>query len=87
MEQNSTFQNKGRGVYCVDVVIRATPIKKNTKLLNINKKVESVPVAMDENMNPLNERFINYAINREDLDKYIIKYDIYPKDFMSKLQY
>ncbi len=76
-----------RGVYCVDVVIKAVPIKKNTRLLTINKKIDDIPLAMDEKMNPLNERFISYAIKRDDLNKYIIKYDIFPKKFLSKLHY
>jgi mevalonate kinase len=73
-----------RGVYCVDVVIKAVPIKKNTRLLTINKKIDDIPLAMDEKMNPLNERFISYAIKKDDLNKYIIKYDIFPKKLLSK---
>jgi hypothetical protein len=42
---------------------------------------------MDEKMNPLNERFISYAIKKDDLNKYIIKYDIFPKKLLSKLHY
>ena len=76
-----------RGVYCVDIVLTAVPITNNTRLLKINKKIEDLPLALDENNKPLNTMFIKNFIDKKNIDKYRIKYDIIIKKFLSGICY
>jgi hypothetical protein len=76
-----------RGVYCVDIVLTAVPISNNTRLLKINKKIEDLPLALDENSKPLNTMFIKNFIDKKNIDKYRIKYDIIIKKFLSGICY
>jgi len=76
-----------RGVYCVDIVLTAVPISNNTRLLKINKKIEDLPLALDEKNKPLNTMFIKNFIDKKNIDKYRIKYDIIIKKFLSGICY
>jgi hypothetical protein len=76
-----------RGVYCVDIVLTAVPISNNTRLLKINKKIEDLPLALDENNKPLNTMFIKNFIDKKNIDKYRIKYEIIVKKFLSGICY
>ena len=76
-----------KGVYCVDIVLTAVPIANNTRLLKINKKIEDLPLALDENNKPLNIMFIKNFIDKKNIDKYRIKYDIIIKKFLSGICY
>jgi hypothetical protein len=76
-----------KGVYCVDIVFTAVPISRTSKLMKINKRVDDLPLAIDENNKPLNTRFLKYFIDRKNIDKYHIKYDIIIKKFLSGICY
>ena len=76
-----------RGVYCVDIALTAVPISNNTRLLKINKTLEDLPLALDENSKPLNTMFIKNFIDKKNIDKYRIKYDIIIKKFLSGICY
>ena len=76
-----------RGVYCVDIVFTAIPISKSTRLLKINKTLEDLPLAMDENNKPLNTMFMKHFVDRKNIDKYRIKYEIIVKKFLSEICY
>ena len=76
-----------KGVYCVDIVFKAVPISRTSKLMKINKRVDDLPLAIDENNKPLNTRFLKYFIDRKNIDKYHIKYDIIIKKFLSGICY
>jgi hypothetical protein len=65
-----------KGVYCVDIVFTAVPISRTSKLMKINKRVDDLPLAIDENNKPLNTMFIKNFIDKKNIDKYRIKYDI-----------
>jgi hypothetical protein len=76
-----------KGVYCVDIVFKAVPISRTSKLMKINKRVDDLPLAIDENNKPLNTRFLKYFIDRKNIDKYHIKYEIIVKKFLSGICY
>jgi hypothetical protein len=76
-----------KGVYCVDIVFTAVPISRTSKLMKINKRVDDLPLAIDENNKPLNTRFLKYFIDRKNIDKYHIKYEIIVKKFLSGICY
>jgi hypothetical protein len=76
-----------KGVYCVDIVFTAVPISRTSKLMKINKRVDDLPLAIDENNKPLNTRFLKYFIDRKNIDKYRIKYEIIVKKFLSGICY
>ena len=76
-----------KGVYCVDIVFTAGPISRTSKLMKINKRVDDLPLALDENNKPLNTMFIKNFIDKKNIDKYRIKYDIIIKKFLSGICY
>ena len=76
-----------KGVYCVDIVLTAVPISRTSKLMKINKRVDDLPLAIDENNKPLNTGFLKYFIDRKNIDKYHIKYEIIIKKFLSGFCY
>ena len=76
-----------KGVYCVDIVLTAVPISRTSKLMKINKRVDDLPLAIDENNKPLNIMFIKNFIDKKNIDKYRIKYDIIIKKFLSGICY
>lgn len=76
-----------KGVYCVDIVFTAVPISRTSKLMKINKRVDDLPLALDENNKPLNTMFIKNFIDKKNIDKYRIKYDIIIKKFLSGICY
>jgi hypothetical protein len=76
-----------KGVYCVDIVFTAVPISRTSKLMKINKRVDDLPLAIDENNKPLNTMFIKNFIDKKNIDKYRIKYDIIIKKFLSGICY
>jgi hypothetical protein len=83
MESNLTT----RGVYCVDVILKAMPISMNSKLPKILKTLENIPIALDDNLKPLHENFIKKMIKRENVCKYKINYQIIIKKYLSGLCY
>jgi hypothetical protein len=76
-----------QGVYCVDVIVKANPISMNSKLLKVNKTLTNIPIALDDNLKPLNEYFIKKIVKRENVDKYRINYQIIIKKYLSGLCY
>jgi len=76
-----------RGVYCVDITLEAKPISMRSRLLKINKTITKIPLALDDSLNPLNERFISKFMKKEDIPKYTIKYSIFNKKYLSGLCY
>ena len=76
-----------RGVYCIDVKIKAMPISMNSKLPKINKTLVNIPMALDDNLKPLSENFIKKVIKRENLHKYRIDYEVIIKKYLSGLCY
>ncbi len=75
------------GVYCVDITLEAKPISMRSRLRKINKTIEKIPLALDDSLNPLNERFISRFIKREDIHKYTVKYSVSNKKYLSGLCY
>ena len=51
-----------RGVYCVDITLEAKPISMRSRLRKINKTIKKIPLALDDSLNPLNERFISLSL-------------------------
>lgn len=78
---------KGKGVYCVDVIIKAIPLTSNSKLPKINKILENIPIALDDNSKAINEYFINKVIKRENISKYRINYELFIKKYLSGICY
>jgi hypothetical protein len=74
-----------RGVYCVDVVVKAIPL--TTRLPKISKTLNNIPVALDDNMKVINEYFIKKVIKRENIVKYRISYELIIKKYLSGLCY
>tara|TARA_R110000796_G_scaffold75823_5_gene169886 strand:- start:1505 stop:1753 length:249 start_codon:yes stop_codon:yes gene_type:complete len=74
-----------RGVYCVDIKINASPIHVKMRLKTIEKTLHSIPVALDDDLKPINERFMSRAINIKDIHKYNVNYRIVSKKFLSGL--
>lgn len=74
-----------RGVYCVDVVVKAIPL--TTRLPKISKTLNNIPVALDDNMKVINEYFIKKVIKRENIVKYKISYELIIKKYLSGLCY
>lgn len=83
MESNCTT----RGVYCVDIKLKAMPISMNSKLTKVFKTLENIPIALDDNLKPLHEKFINKVIKKENICKYRINYDIIIKKYLSGICY
>ena len=76
-----------KGVYCVDVIVKANPISMNSKLLKVNKTLINIPIALDDSLKPLHENFINKVIKRENINKYRIEYKIIIKKYLSGICY
>ncbi len=76
-----------RGVYCVDITLEARPISMRSRLRKINKTITKIPLALDDSLSPLNERFISRFIKREDIHKYYVKYSVSNKKYLSGLCY
>tara|TARA_R100001510_G_C7630638_1_gene189549 strand:- start:177 stop:425 length:249 start_codon:yes stop_codon:yes gene_type:complete len=76
-----------RGVYCVDVTLNARPISMRSNLPKINKTISNIPMALDDNLMPLNKRFIKRFIKDKDINKYHIDYSISNKKYLSGLCY
>jgi hypothetical protein len=74
-----------KGVYCVDVVIKAIPLTK--KIPKISKTLNNIPVALDDDMKVINEYFIKKVIKRENIVKYRISYELIIKKYLSGLCY
>lgn len=78
---------KGKGVYCVDAIIKALPLTSKSKLPKINKRLEDIPVALDDNSKVINEYFIKKIIKRENMSKYRISYELVVKKYLSGICY
>lgn len=76
-----------RGVYCVDIEIKAVPISMNSKLPKVKKTLENIPIALDDNLKPLHKRFLNKIIKLENINKYRLNYNIIIKKYLSGLCY
>lgn len=76
-----------KGVYCVDVILKAIPISRNSKLTKILKTLENIPIALDDNLMVINEYFIKKVIKRENLCKYNVSYEIIIKKYLSGICY
>jgi hypothetical protein len=76
-----------RGVYCVDITLEAKPISMRSRLRKINKTITKIPLALDDSLSPLNQRFISRFIKKEDIHKYSVKYLIFNKKYLSGLCY
>jgi len=80
-----SFSNKG--VYCVDVIIKAIPLTSKSKLPKINKRLENIPVALDDSSKVISEYFIKKVIKRENISKYRINYEMVIKKYLSGICY
>lgn len=78
---------KGRGVYCVDVIIKAVPLTSTSKLPKINKTLNNIPVAINDNSKVIDEYFIKRVIKRENISKYRISYELVIKKYLSGICY
>ena len=76
-----------KGVYCVDVIIKAVPLTSNSKLPKINKTLSNIPVALDDNSKVISEYFIKKVVKRENISKYRIKYELIIKKYLSGICY
>lgn len=76
---------KGKGVYCADVVVKGIPL--TPKLPKINKRLDNIPIALDDDLKPINEYFIKRIIKRENVSKYRITYDLKIKKYLSGICY
>jgi hypothetical protein len=80
-----SFSNKG--VYCVDVIIKAVPLTSKSKLPKINKTLNNIPVAINDNSKVIDEYFIKRVIKRENVSKYRISYELIIKKYLSSICY
>ena len=76
-----------KGVYCVDVIIKAIPLTSKSKLPKINKRLENIPVALDDSSKVISEYFIKKVIKRENISKYRINYEMVIKKYLSGICY
>jgi hypothetical protein len=76
-----------KGVYCVDISIKASPISMRSRLPKINKTIRSIPLALDDDLNPVRDVFIHRFIKEKDINSYDVDYSITNKRFMSNLCY
>jgi hypothetical protein len=80
-----SFSNKG--VYCADVIIKAIPLSSNSKLHKINKRLENIPIALDDDSKVISEYFIKKVIKKDNLNKYRINYELVIKKYLSGICY
>lgn len=78
---------KGKGVYCADVIIKAIPLTSTSKLPKINKRLENIPIALDDNSKVISEYFIKKVVKRENISKYRISYELVIKKYLSGICY
>jgi hypothetical protein len=76
-----------KGVYCVDIDIKAVPKEMKGKMVIVKKEVESVPMALDENLKPINNNFIEKYLNVKDVNSYTVSYAIKNKKYLSSINY
>jgi len=76
-----------RGVYCVDITVNAKPISMRSRLRKISQTITMIPIALDDSLNPLNNKFIFRFIKKEDIHKYDVNYSISNKKYLSGLCY
>ena len=76
-----------RGVYCVDIEINAKAISMRTKIRRIHKKFTSVPMALDDDLNPVKKDFIKRFIDSKVMNMYDVNYSITNKKYLSGLCY
>jgi hypothetical protein len=67
------------GVYICSLVVRMTPIKRNSRLHPIVLRLENQPVVLDENQN-INKDYIMMTVKRvaknKDLNRYHITFSL-----------
>jgi len=76
-----------RGVYCVNVIIKAVPLSNTSKLGIILKEETRIPLALDENLKPLDEDFTKKYLKVKDTSKYRITYNMDIIKYMSNINY
>lgn len=76
-----------RGVYCVNVIIKAVPLSNTSRLGIIIKEETKIPLALDENLEPLDNKFTNKYLKVKDLTKYRITYNLDVIRFLSNINY
>jgi hypothetical protein len=53
----------------------------------VKKEVESVPMALDENLKPINNNFIEKYLNVKNVNSYTVSYAIKNKKYLSSINY
>jgi hypothetical protein len=76
-----------RGVYCVNVIIKAVPLSNTSRLGIIIKEETKIPVALDENLKPLDENFTKKYLKVKDPSKYRVTYSMDVLKYMSNINY
>lgn len=71
----------------ISVRIKAMPIKQSARLQKIDKVLDYIPAAFDNEGNLINEYFLKKVIKRENMNKYRISYEILSKKYLSGLCY
>ena len=79
--------SRTKGVYCVDVIIKAVPLTSKSKLPKINKTLINIPVALDDKSKVISEYFIKKVVKRENISKYRISYELIIKKYLSGICY
>lgn len=76
-----------RGVYCVNVIIKAVPLSNTSRLGIIIKEETKIPLALDENLEPLDKNFTNKYLKVKDINKYRVTYNLDVLKYMSNINY
>lgn len=76
-----------RGVYCVNVIIKAVPLSNTSRLGIIIKEETKIPLALDENLEPLDKNFTKKYLNVKDINKYRVTYNLDVLKYMSNINY
>jgi len=76
-----------KGVYCVDIFIKAVPKVMKGNMMIVKKEVDKVPVVLNDEMKPVDNSFIKKYLNVKNVDDYVISYSISNKKYMSSVNY
>jgi hypothetical protein len=76
-----------RGVYCVDIEINAKARSRNLRDLTISKSFTKVPLALDDELNPVNKDFLKRFLDQKVINMYNVNYSITNKKYLSGLCY
>ena len=61
-----------RGVYCVDIEINAKARSRNLGDLSISKSFTKVPLALDDELNPVNKDFLKRFLDQKVINAMLI---------------